>query len=161
MNSNGRVNIINHQINNPFQLYDKIPIQQKTSYRDVMTGNWTLNSLSRVFFCPENMQIIQNDIKAGVYKNSNGSYIIGDQNKDTLLIIMRSIFLQHSANQPNNITAQVEALNKLVVNYCVPNILGEAEGYIKYKHDASTISVPHRHPVSTYRNKSLQLKHFF
>ena len=68
--------------------------------------------LSRAYFCDKNIQIIHNAIRATVYKNSNNNYLIGQQNEDTLKIIMRSIFLQYSRNDPNNITQQISKLNK-------------------------------------------------
>ena len=65
---------------------------------------------------------------------------------------MRSVFLQNATNLPNDITAQVEALNKLVMNYCIPQVYGEAQGYVKYKNDVSTLVVPMTRPTSTYSN---------
>jgi|TARA_B100001996_G_scaffold348239_1_gene306276 hypothetical protein len=162
MNANGRVNILNHVNNAVFQLYDKIPIDEKvTSYRKALTGNIEANTLSKTFFSAGNILILQHAIMAGVYKSSNGRFQIGYQNEDTLKIVMRSIFLQHASNLPQNITAQVEALNKLVTDYCIPQICGEAEGYIKYKNDVSTLPTPLSHGVSTYSNNILEMKKFF
>ena len=114
-----------------------------------------------LFFSAENVQIIQNAIKAGVYSRSNSQYVIGNQDEDTLKIIMRSTFLQYSSNQPINITSQIESLNSLVIGYAVPQILSEAEGYIKYKKDVSTLAVPHARPKSTYHSNTLFFKGFF
>ena len=162
MNANGRVNILNPINNSVFQLYDKIPIDEKvTSYRNALTGNLEQNTLSKTFFSVGNILILQHAIMAGVYKSSNGRYQIGYQSEDTLKIIMRSIYLQHASNLPKNITGQVEALNKLVTDYSVPQICGEAEGYIKYKNDVSTLPTPLSHGVSTYSNNILELKKFF
>ena len=86
---------------------------------------------------------------------------LNNQIEDTLKIVMRSIYLQHASNLPQNITAQVEALNKLVTDYCIPQICGEAEGYIKYKNDVSTLPTPLSHGVSTYSNNILEMKKFF
>ncbi len=162
MNANGRVNILDPINNDVFQLYDKIPIDEKvTSYRKALTGNIEPNTLSKTFFLAGNILILQHAIMAGVYKTSNGRFQIGYQNEDTLKIIMRSIYLQHASNLPTNITQQVEALNKLVTDYCIPQICGEATGYIKYKNDVSTLPVPLRRGVSTYSNNILELKKFF
>ena len=47
MNTNGRVNILDPVNNSVFNLYDKIPIDEKTtSYRNALTGNIESNSLS-------------------------------------------------------------------------------------------------------------------
>ena len=83
----------------------EIPVDEKiTNYRNALTGNLESNLLSDTFFSSGNILILQHSIMAGVYKASNGRFQIGYQNVDTLKIIMRSIFLQHSANLSNNIT---------------------------------------------------------
>ena len=156
---NGRVNIVNVPNNSVFSLYDKIPIGN-TSYRDALTGNWTSNLLSQAYFSAENIQIMQNGIKAYVYNHSSGRYIISKQNEDTLKIIMRSIFLQHAKNRPDKISDQIEKLNNMVIGYCGPKVLGEAEGYINYKRDISTLAVPINRPVSTYHSNTLENKTF-
>ena len=162
MNANGRVNILDPINSSVFQLYDKIPIDEKTtSYRNAMTGNIESNSLSKTFFSAGNILILQHGLMAGVYKSSGGRFRIGYQNEDTLKIIMRSIYLQHASNLPHSITQQVEELNKLVLEYAIPQICSEAEGYIKYKNDVSTLPVPLSHGVSTYSNNILELKKFF
>ena len=103
----------------------------------------------------------RSSIMQDVYKNSNGRFEIGYQDEDTLKIIMRSIYLQNAANNPQNIRGQVEALNQIVADYCVPQICSEAEGYIKYKNDVSTLAVPLSRPVSTYNSNILSQKTWF
>ena len=163
MNSNGRVNILNQPTtSNVFNLYDKIPIDHKvTSYRKALTGNLESTTLSDAFFSAENIVILQKSVITGVYNSSNKRFQIGYQDEDTLKIIMRSIYLQHSSNLPTNIREQITALNNLVTEYCVPQICGEAAAYIKYKNDVSTLSVPLQRPVSTYQNNVLETTNFF
>ena len=161
-NPNGRVNILNNTPNSVFNLYDKIPVEQNiTSYRNALTGNLEDNMLSKVFFSKGNIIILQKKIMHSVYKSSNGRFEIGYQDEDTLKIIMRSIYLQNAANNPQNITGQVEALNQIVTDYCVPQICSEAQAYINYKNDVSNLAVPIQRPVSTYSNNNLELKNFF
>ena len=164
MQANGRVDILNYNPYDRFSLHDRIPTgQRSTSYRAALTGNWNDSLLSNTFFNAGDVRILQNGIKAGVHNLSSGRFTIGDQNEDTLKIIMRSIFLQHSINLPDHITKQVEALNKIVLDYCVPQVYGEAQGYMKYKNDVSTLVVPLSNPagVSTYSNNTLELKPWF
>jgi hypothetical protein len=60
------------------------------------------------------------------------------------------------------LTQQIEALNKMVLEYAVPQVYGEAEGYMKYRLDASTLAVPIAHPVmSKVNDKQLELKPWF
>lgn len=161
MQPNGRVDILNYNPGDRFSLHDKIPTGQSTGYRAALTGNWDANTLSNTFFSAANIRIVQNGLKAGVHKLSNARFLIGDQDEDTLKIIMRSIFLQSATNLPDKIQQQVAALNKLVLDYAVPQIFGEAQGYIKYKNDVSTLVVPIERPTSTYSNNTLELKPWF
>ena len=149
--SNGRVDIINRtqgpDISNLFAMYDKIPANQCATFREPTLGQWDETPLSRTYFSKENIQIIQNGIRAGVYQKSNGQYVIGPQDCDALKIIMRSVFLQHAANQSQNIPGQIEELNKIVLDYCIFHVYSEAQGYMKYLYDVSTLAVPMATPV--------------
>ena len=161
MDPNGRVNILGYNPYVRFQMHDKISNQKDTGYRAALTGNWQDNQLSIAFFSAGNIRILQNGIKAGVYKKSNGRFQIADQDEDTLKIIMRSMFLQHAVNLPNNIAKQVADINKIVIDYAVPQIYGEAVAYVKYKSDVSTLAVPIERPTSTYENNTLEWKRWF
>jgi hypothetical protein len=160
--NNGRVDIKTPNTSELFQMYDKIPANQCTTFRNATEGLWTENSLSNAFFSLQNIQIIQNGIRAGVYKRSNGQYVIGPQDCDSLKIIMRSVFLQNAANQPNNIKEQVAELNKMVLDYCIQQVYSEAQGYMKYINDVSTLVVPIAHPVmADNTDRELVLKPWF
>ena len=75
---------------------------------------------------------------------------------------MRSIYLQYSKNLSTDIIEQVKLLNKLVLEYAIPQVYGEAQGYLQYKHDVSTLVVPMSLPVMSKTNdKQLFLKNFF
>lgn len=160
--TNGRIDISGPNMNQ-FDLFDKIPTDTGAStFHDAMIGNFTESNLSRAYFSKDNIQIIQNGIRAGVYELSNKQYIVGNQNYDTLKIIMRSVFLQNSTNQLDNITKQIEELNGMVIDYCVKQVYGEAQGYINYRRDASTMYTPIPRPTQPdFNNKTLELKHFF
>jgi hypothetical protein len=160
--NNGRVDIKTPSTSTLFQMYDKIPANQCVTFRNPTEGLWTSNSLSNAFFSQENIQIIQNGIRAGIYHKSNGQYVIGPQDCDSLKIVMRSVFLQHSANQINNIPQQIVELNKIVLDYCIQQVYSEAQGYMKYIDDVSTLVVPIAHPVMTSQNdRQLELKSWF
>ena len=160
--NNGRVDIKTPNTSKLFQMYDKIPANQCTTFRSATEGLWDSNTLSQAFFSELNIQIIQIGIRAGVYKRSNGQYTIGPQDCDSLKIIMRSVFLQYSANQPNNISEQITELNKIVLDYCIQQVYSEAQGYMTYVNDVSTLVVPIERPVMTSNNdRQLELKSWF
>ena len=157
--SNGRVDILTSKnkadapdISNLFAMYDKIPANQCTTFREPTLGQWDETPLSKAYFSQNNIQIIQNGIRAGVYKKSNSQYTVAPQDCESLKIIMRSIFLQHATNQPNQISQQITELNQLVLEYCIFHVYSEAQGYMKYLTDVSTLAVPLAAPVMASQN---------
>lgn len=160
---NGRVNIVQPpSMEDQFKMMEKIQLDNKcVSYRGALDGIQENNLLSKLFFSAENMQIIQNGIKAGVYKKSNGKYILPNQNVDSLKIIMRSRYLEYASYDPQKITEEIERLNKLIVDYCVPLLYSESVSYEKYCEDQSTLVVPLALPKQNDRDyKHLELSRF-
>jgi len=161
---NGRVQIIESP--NPdarFQMYERIAVKNKaTEYREALTGEWENNRLSNVFFSKENVQILQNGIRAGVYARSNNEYVIPPQNIDVLKNVMRTMYMQYANHTTKDITKEVERLNQTVWDYIVPSVYGELMGYMKYLQDQSTLVVPLELPQHHDRvYKQLELKPWF
>lgn len=144
-----------------FKMYDKIPVNQMSTIRGPSNG-WSSTQLSELFFSKENIVIIQNGIRAGVYNMSDGKYVIDNQDNEQLQIIMRGMFLEYSKNMPTNITEQIKILNDKVISYCSHKVYEEAKGYLTYLKDSSTLITPLEYPSMPYsRTKELELKHFF
>jgi hypothetical protein len=162
MKNNGRVDIKTPNTSNLFEIYDKIPANQMATFRNPTEGIWNDTDLSNTFFSKENIQLLQNGIRAGVYKKSNNQYIIGPQDYDSLKIIMRSVFLQHCSNKPDQIIEQIIELNKIILNYSIQQVYSEAQGYIKYISDISTLAVPIAHPImANNSDRELTMKPWF
>ena len=159
INGKGRIDLMSS--GTALFLQDQIKLDDKTNYYNTIKYSLEPSLLSKTFLSYENRIIIQNAIKAGVYKLSNQQYIIDKQDDDVLNSIMTGIYLQYALNKPENIKKQIEDLNQLVINYCVPKVFGEVKGYMQYKFDASTLVVPIMKPVSTYNSKELVLNNFF
>ena len=162
---NGRVNIMeNPDPTAIFRMQERIALKNKsTNYGSALAGNdWEDNMLARVYFSAGNIQILQNGLRAGVYKMSKNKIVIPPQNSDLLKIIMRSMYLQYAEHLPTNITKQVERLNKLVWDYVVPTVYNEAVGYAKYMQDQSSLVMPIDRPLHHDREyKQLELKPWF
>jgi hypothetical protein len=159
MKANGRVDILN--ASKRITSYDNTPKVYTSEFKDALTGIWENTPLSNTFFSPQNQQIIQNGIRAGVYKLSNNKYVIAQQSDTDIKVVMRSIYLNHCQNRIGNIKEQIQELNQYVFDYCIPRIYGEAQGYMNYLRDASTLVVPMARPIYTATNKTLELKPFF
>jgi hypothetical protein len=160
--TNGRINILTCNTPNSFdqfQMYDKIPVNQCSTLRNPTEGLWTNTLLSKTFFSHKNICYIQNAIREGVYNKSNGNFVISNQDEDTLKIIMRSIYLQHAANQPTHISEQIQQLNKIVLDYCIPQVYNEAKGYKKYLVDVSTMYTPIPPPILAKNNDKQLILH--
>ena len=158
---NGRVNIVeNPSTDILFKMQEKIATRNKaTEFREATDGIWESNVLAQVYFSAANIQIVQNGLRAGVYKTSKDKFVVAPQNIDTLKIIMRSIYLQYAEHFEKDITGQVERLNKLVLDYAIPSVYGEAVGYVKYCEDQSSLVVPLQLPRHHDREyKQLKLK---
>lgn len=159
--TNGRIDIISPTLNNQFELSDKIPVHTTAAFRDAMTGNWMNTPLSLAYFSSENIIILQNNIRKGVFDKSNGEFVIGLQDEDELKIIMRSVFLQNSLNLETNIREQIRDLNALVESYAIEQVYKEAISYLKYKRDASNMYALLALPSnSSTRGKALELQRF-
>jgi len=165
---NGRVNIISQpDPSTVFKMQERIALKNKpTSYYTALSGNdWEDNLLARTYFSAENVQIIQNGLRAGVYnmsKTAGNEIVVPPQNVEQLSVIMRSIYFQYTENLSTDIRGQIERLNKIVLADVVPRVYGEAMGYLKYMQDQSTLVVPMAMPLHHDRNyKQLELKPWF
>ena len=143
-NYNGRIDIINNTLTSDYNnnLYTEDNNPNKNFHSEALKGIQTESLLSRTFFSDKNIDIIQNSIRYNVYSLSNSQHIIGRQSDIQLQIIMRSLYLQFSKNLNTGIREQVQELNNMVVNYCVPRILSEIQQYIVYKSDVSKLPEP-------------------
>ena len=130
-----------------------------TTYCDALKGQWEDNVLSQVFFSSGNIQIIQNAIRAEIYKLSGNKYVVAPPGMDNLKIVMKSIFMSYAEFYNGDITKQVEELNKAVLAYCVPELFSAAKAHVNYLQDQSSLVVPLRLPNNHDREfKQLELK---
>jgi len=162
MNYNGRVDLKTPNTTALFTMYDKIPATQCSTFRDPTQGLWSETVLSKVFFSKQNIQIIQNGIRKGVYDKSQTRILVDNQPEDQIVTIMRAMYLQYSKNLEINIPQQIQELNNFVLNFCIISVFNEAVAYLKYKEDASTMHKPMQHPIySNKTNKTLEQKAWF
>jgi hypothetical protein len=159
--NNGRIQHDRSQNGTPFFIQDLIPKNEKTNYFNATQHMMNPTLLSNTYFSKENIEIIQNAIRSEIYKKTQQKHIIDKQDYDQIKIIMRSVFLQYSLHKSTNIREQVEQLNQIVLNYCVPRVYSELMSYLKYKEDISTLPVPQENPIFLAPDKTLELKHFF
>ena len=119
----------------------------------------TASPLSKKFFSKENKEVLQANMKNLVYKKIGAK--IGRQSDEELVAVMRSIFFQHSRNKADKINEQIVELNKLVLKYCVNNIVSNVMQHQKYIEDINqnkyVKSLPDR-PKAMNTTKQLEYK---
>ncbi len=96
----------------------------------------TMTPFMKLFFSKQNMINIQNEMKFEIYNRSNGRFIINTQDPQELGIVMESMYHQYSAKPVEEclFKKEIARMNRIVLNYCVPNVLSAIEmqnGYLK------------------------------
>ena len=137
------------------KLYYKSQINTIPSLSAAVVGPSVHTHLSNLFFSDENVDIIQNGIRRGVFDKSNEQYMIGKQDDSTIRIIMNSVFLSNSQNVPNNnISSQITSLNKIVLHYCINELYDEIKWYKKYLSDIDELPLPIKPPTLIVTKRS-------
>jgi hypothetical protein len=159
---NGRVNVMEPADPDvPFRLYERMAVNNKTTaYRDALVGESEWNTVADGYFSAANIQSVQEALKSGVFKASEGQFVLAPQNVDFLKIIMRQIYLQNvDYNMRESAQTQIQNLNQLVLEQLVPKLLAESAGYYKYLQDQSSLAVPMDRPQLVDRDfKPLEYK---
>jgi hypothetical protein len=137
-----------------FQMYDKIQVAVPAGIRDP-SDVWRDPTLEKAFYSKENARIVQNGIKAGVYKKSNGQIVISDQDGDTLYSILQSTLQNFPGDKSRSIRAQIATLNAHVIDQTVPQAYSSVISYKKYIRDTSSIPEPMARPQLTYESTQL------
>lgn len=99
---------------------------------DAVRGIQEETVLSKLFFHPDNVDLIQRMIIKKVFDESTGKYLIEKQDESDLEVIMRSIFLQHARHVASNIPGQIYELNCFVVDDVVPGIMSMIDSQFGY-----------------------------
>ena len=141
---NGRVIDLKGKQFKPPQLFEDTNGKkvEKNFEKSMMTGIYEPTTLNKLYFSKENLNIIHDQLRHNVYLKSNNKYIIDRQSDVDLQIIMRSMFLQHSPNLEDNITKQIQYLNKLVIDWATPKIISEVEQYNGYINEVEYMPIP-------------------
>lgn len=157
----GRVPDINTASTLPH--FERTDYKPDTSFNQEATrGIHNANPVSDLFFSQQNIAALQHGIRYTVWLNTCQKTLIGNQSEDELKIIMRSIYLQYSKNQPFNIIEQVRELNGKVLEFAVERIVNELNIYKKYKQDLESLPDPMERSLnmSSRGQRTLELRQF-
>lgn len=142
--------------------YKTHEIKKSEQANNITSRNYSENCVSSLFFSQINIDMLQEGLKNMILDNSNGKYNIQKQSETELKIIMRSIYLQFSTNNNDNIVSQVKELNRLVLEWAVPEIMSNIKQHETYKQDISTLPMPIERAQLTSQKgtRVLELKKF-
>lgn len=140
---NGRVDITgNYNKNDKMNLFTEKNNGIRECNTQSLSHMYEGTNLQNAFFSKKNINEIQKLLKYHVSKQTEGRHIIGNQDVNQLLIIMKSIYLQHGHNTNSNVDKQVRRLNAFLLEYSVKNIILNIEQYNTYKRNVSTLPKP-------------------
>ena len=113
--------------------------------------------LEEYFFSDENIDLINKQIILSVFNKTKGQFKIAPQSSQSLIIVMRYVFLEHAKHLPYNIKQQINELNCRVVGEILPNIVTNITQRIEYlkkiENPTATPLLPL--PISTSISRSL------
>ena len=158
---NGRVTDAAFGAPAPFPMFEE-PVPARGGARLQTTIHQKSSSMSDLFFSARNVDALQQGIRYRVYVESGGRLTVGRQSDVELGIVMRSVFLQEGTRGDLSELEQVRALNAAVLAFCVPQVVKEAEMYLHFRRDVSTLPVPlDRGQIATTKgDRSLEMKPF-
>lgn len=135
---------------------------QGSNTRSMFKNLYGETLLTFLFFSKDNVNNIQKLIRMFIYKDLK--QIVDNQSTTDLMVIMRSIFLAYSehpqlidetmsekekASLLHLYTTEVDRLNQLVIDTCVPLVASQLQQYLTYLSDASTPRKIMDKPIST------------
>ena len=102
--------------------------------------NRARSPLLLAFFNVTNLDVIQNRLRATIQRQTG--YAIDRQSDTDMTVIMRKVFGEQASNGPDNVAAEVNRLNEIVLGIVVPMVASGVAGYLAYLKDASSLPEP-------------------
>lgn len=126
-----------------FKLYDE-PRAGNNSYRDIIKTMVERSPVGDLFFSEQNMRHLKNLICKSIYKQSGGKYNVSpeSQSDNELLLVMRSVYLDHARHLPDKVREQVGELNLQVLMDMVPRCISLAQQHLSYIRDSTQQPLP-------------------
>lgn len=143
---NGRVTNVMDTITPSFPLYENIGQKTDNFKINALQGIQIQSPLSVVYFSQENINSVQKKLRYYVWLRSGKKFVVDKQDELELKIVMRSIYLQYARNLLYDISGQIEQLNQLVLEWCIPRVITEVQQYLYYldsiQHQPTEIELP-------------------
>ena len=157
-----KVDVIQEEdITTKFLMQERIKIKScVTEQTDPMIDILSKSLLHKTYFSLENIRILQNGLRAGVYNLSKKKYVYPiESTYVNLQLIMKSVVLRYGDYTKIDIKKEIEMLNEKVLDYCVPFVYKAALSYDIFLKDQLQLVSPLEHSIRSDRDyKQLQYK---
>ena len=144
-----------------FQMQEKVNVNTYLLENvDPMMDILNKSLLYKTYFSVENIKILQNGLRAGLYDISKERFVFPQETTSVnLQLIMKSIISRFGDYTKHDITKEIEMLNEKVLDYCIPFVYKAALSYEIFLKDQLQLIVPLEHSVQSDRDyKQLQSK---
>ena len=113
------------------------------------------DKLEDTFFSNENIIKINKKLIFTVYNKSNKKYKINSQSNESLLIVMRFVFIEYARNLPFDIDKQIDHLNCIVISEILPNIFTNITQKLEYLNNIQSERKLLDLPINANKSSSL------
>lgn len=132
------------------------PNTQPNHQHSIMGHSQKSSPVSDMFFSKENIIRIQKTIKREIFRRTNGNFKMDvDQDEASLLIPMRAMYIEYGRNLPTNIVHQVKQLNKITVDFIVPDMITEIKQGYNYLKEINEPVKPIALPINVNVGKQI------
>jgi hypothetical protein len=123
----------------------------------------TPTPVNQAFFSEANIKYLQDEIRYRVWIKSDKKHTIDNQRPDDLKTIMRSYYLQYSANVPGQEKKELDELNERVLAFCVDDIMGAINMYLYNRNQILEYPEQISRPINPHirGTKGAEFKAFF
>lgn len=140
--SNGRIDLLSASPLLDIPAYQRTMVNNRSFVSEATVGQIQTNPLSDLFFCENNINLLQDAIRYRIWVETDKKYVIGRQSDTELKVVMRSIYYQNAMHQTTDLVGQVRNLNTKVLEWVIPEVLSNVKQYEVYRKDASTLPMP-------------------
>lgn len=135
-----------------FSFYEREPLKQLYTGQAEIKNNLESSKLGKTYFSKQNIQIIQNNIRHGVYTKSKNQFNPPEQPIEVLRPIMEKVFYKYTLKNitiPIDISNHIFMLNSHVIHRLIPVSYQDIIHHRQYLKKINTKWVPNELPIQT------------
>ena len=135
-----------------FSLYEREPLKQLYTGQTEIKNSLESSKLGKTYFSKQNIQIIQNNIRYGVFTKSKNQFNSPEQPIEILMPVMEKVFYKYTLKNitiPIDISNHIFMLNSHVIQQLIPVSYQNMLHRQQYLKKLNTKWVPNELPIQT------------